>query len=67
MDGVVAAGEGVLWSGGWVLPRDWACLDLCLGARDGRNPGHRPRGWPAALDPLGQLEHSQSQVVARPP
>ena len=64
MDGVPSAGEGVLWSGGGVLPRVWACLDLCVGGGDGPNPGHGSRGWPAALDPLGQAEHGQSQVVA---
>ena len=67
MDGVVPAGEGVLWSGGGGLPRVRACLDLCVGGGDGPNPGHGPRGWPAALDPLGQAEHGQSQVVARLP
>ena len=53
--------------GGGLLPRVWACLDLCVGGGDGPNPGHGPRGWPAALDPLGQAEHGQSQVVARFP
>ena len=53
--------------GGGVLPCVWACLDLCVGGGDGPNPGHGPRGWPAALDPLGQAEHGQSQVEARPP
>ena len=42
-------------------------LDLCVGGGDGQNPGHGPRGWPAALDPVGQAEHGQSQVVARLP
>ena len=49
----------------------WSCvrarLDLCVGGGDGPNPGHGPRGWPAALDPVGQAEHGQSQVVARLP
>ena len=54
MDGVVPAGEGVMWPEGGVLPRVWACLDLCVGGGDGPDPGHGPRGWPAALDPLGQ-------------
>ena len=35
MDGVVPAGEGVLWSGGGVFPRVRACLDLCVGGSDG--------------------------------
>ena len=65
MDGVVPAGEGLLRSEGGV----WSCvrarLDLCVGGGDGPNPGHGPRGWPAALDPVGQAEHGQSQVVAR--
>ena len=30
-----------------------ACLDLCVGGGDGPNPGHGPRGWPAALDSVG--------------
>ena len=67
MDGVVPAGEGVLRSLGGVPPRVWACLDLSVGGGDGPNPGHRPRGWPAALDPLDQAEERQSQVVARLP
>ena len=49
----------------------WSCvparLGLCVGGGDGPNPGHGPRGWPAALDPVGQAEHGQSQVVARLP
>ena len=64
---MVPAGEGVLWSGGGVLLCILACLDLCVGAEDGPNPGHGPRGWPAALDPLGQAEHGRTQVVARLP
>ena len=67
MDGVVPAGEGVLWSRGGVLPRVRPCLDLCVGGGDGLIPGHGPRGWPAALDPFGQAEHGQFQVVARLP
>ena len=57
MDGVVPAGEGVLWPGG-------GGPSACTGP---------PRlmcwrwGWPAALDPLGQAEHGQSQGVARTP
>ena len=53
--------------GGGVFPRVWACLDLCVGGGDRSNPGHGSRGRPAALDPLGQAEHGQSQVVARLP
>ena len=64
MDGVVPAGEGLLRSGGGVWPRVRACLDLCVCGGDGPNPGHGPRGWPAALDPVGQAEHGQSKVVA---
>ena len=60
-------GEGVLRPGSGVCPRVWACLDLCVGGGVGPDPGHDPRGRPAALDPLGQAEHGQSQVVARPP
>ena len=41
--------------------------NLCVGGGDGPNPGHGPRGWPAALDPVGWAEHGQSQVVARLP
>ena len=67
MDGVVTAGEGVLWPGGGFLLHVWACLHLRVGGGDGPNPGHGPRGWPAALDPLCQAEHGHSQVVARPP
>ena len=53
--------------GGGVWPRVRARLDLCVGGGDGPNPGHGPRGWPAALDPVAQAEHGQSQVVARLP
>ena len=53
--------------GGGVLPRVRARLDSYVGDGDGPNPGHGPRGWPAALDPVGQAEHGQSQVVARLP
>ena len=53
--------------GGGVWPRVRARLDLCVGGGEGLNPGHGPLGWPAALDPLGQAEHGQSQVVARLP
>ena len=53
--------------GGGVWPRVRARLDLCVGGGDGPNPGHGPRGWPAALDPVGQAEHGQSQLVARLP
>ena len=67
MDGVVPAGEGLLRSGGGVGPGVRARLDLCVGGGDGPNPGHGPRRWPAALDPVGQAEHGQSQVVARFP
>ena len=55
---------GLGW-GVWPLVR--ACLDLCVGGGDGPNPGHGPRGWPAALDLVGQAEHGQSKVVARLP
>ena len=67
MDGVVSSGEGVLWSCGWVRPRVGACFDLFVDIADGPDPGHGPCGRPGALDPLGQAEHGQSQVVARPP
>ena len=40
-----------LGGGVWSCVR--ACLDLCVGGGDGSNPGHGPRGWPAALDPVG--------------
>ena len=50
-----------------VLPRVWACLDLCVGGGDGSDSGHCPRGWLGALDLLGQAEHGQTQVVACPP
>ena len=53
--------------GGGVWPRVRARFDLCVGGGDGPNPGHSPRGWPAALDPVGQAEHGQSQVPARLP
>ena len=57
VDGVVPSVEGLLRSGEGV----WSCvrarLDLCVGGGDGPNPGHGPRGWPAALDPVGQAEH----------
>ena len=53
--------------GGGVWPRVRACLDLCMGGGGGSNPGRGPRGWPAALDRLGQAEHGQFQVVARLP
>ena len=52
---------------GEVRPRVGACLNLCVGGGDGPDPGHGPCGRPAALDPLGQARHGQSQVVARPP
>ena len=64
---MVSAGEWVLRSGGGVCPRVWACLDLCVGGGNGPDPGLGPRGGPTAPDPLGQAEHGQSQVVARPP
>ena len=54
-----------LGGGGW--PRVRARLDLCVGGGDGPNLGHGHLGWPAALDPVGQAEHGQSQVVARLP
>ena len=53
--------------GAGVFPRVRACLDLCVGGRDGPNQGQGSRGWPAALDPFGHAEHGQSQVVARLP
>ena len=58
VDGVVPAGEGVLWPGGGVR------LDLGVGGGDGPDPGHGPCRRPAALDPLGQAAHGQSEVVA---
>ena len=64
MDGVVPVGEGLLRSGAGVWLRVRARLDLCVGGGDGPNPGHGPRGSPAALDAVGQAEHGQSQVVA---
>ena len=67
MDGVVSAGEGVLRPGRGVCPRVRAGLDLCVGGGDGPDPGQGPRGRPAALEPPGQAEHGQSQVVACPP
>ena len=54
-----------LGGGGWSRVR--ARFDLCVGGGDGPNPGHGSRGWLAALDPVGQAEHGQSQVVARLP
>ena len=60
-------GECCGLGGGGVLPRFRACLNVRVGGGDGPNPENGPRGWPAALDPLGQAEHGQSQVVARPP
>ena len=65
MDGVVPAGEGVLWSWGGGLPRVRACLDLCVGGGDGQNPGHGSRRSPAALNSSGQAEHGDFQVVGR--
>ena len=53
----------MVWGGGG-LPRVRACLDLCVGGGESPNPGHSPLGWAAALDPLGQAEHGQSQEVA---
>ena len=53
--------------GGGVHLRLRACLDLCVGGGGGLDPGHGPCGRPAALDPLGQAKHGQSQVVARLP
>ena len=53
--------------GGGVWSRVRAQLDLCVGGGDGPNPEHGPRGWPAALDPVGQAELGQPQVVARLP
>ena len=51
---------------GGVRPRVGAFLDLCVGGGDGPDPGHCPCGWPAAFGPMGQTEHGQSQLVARP-
>ena len=59
--------RGCCGLGGGVCPRAWACLDFCVGGGGGPDPGHGPRGRPAVLDPLGQAEHGQSQVVARLP
>ena len=66
MDGAVPAGEGVLWSGGGVLPRVWACLGFCVGGEVAQIQGTVPVNG-QRLDPLGEAEHCQSQVVARPP
>ena len=60
VDGVVPAGEGVLWPGGGVP-------SVCWGGRHGPDPGLCSCGRPASLDPVGQAEHGQSQVVACPP
>ena len=38
---------------GGVWSRVRARLDLCVGGGNGPNPGHGPRGCPAALDPVG--------------
>ena len=59
MDGVVAAGEGLLLAWGRVLSCAGACFDLCVGGVDGPDPGRGSRGWPALRDPLGQAEHGQ--------
>ena len=66
LDGVVPAGEGLLWPAGQVLPFVRACLDLRMGGKDGTDPGLGPCGRPAPLYPLGQAEHGQPQVVACP-
>ena len=67
MDGVVPAGEQVMWPWGGVLPCVGARLDLCVGGGDGGDPGYGPCGRAAAFDPLGQAEHGPSQVVASSP
>ena len=67
MDSVVSAGEGVLWPRGGVRPRVGACRYLCVGGGDGPDRRHGLCGRPAALDPLGQANHGQFQVLARPP
>ena len=59
VDGVVPAGEGLLWPGGRVVLCVGACLDLCVGGGDGPDPGRGSLGWPAPLDPLGQAGHGQ--------
>ena len=53
--------------GGGVLPHVGARLYLCVRGGDGPDPGLGPCGRPAPLDPLGQAEQGQSQVVACPP
>ena len=52
---------------GGVWPRVRARLNLSVGGGDGPNPGHSLRWWPAVLDPVGQAEDGQSQLVARLP
>ena len=42
------------------------CQGLPVGDGDGPGRGCGRRGWPTPLDPLGQAEHGQPQVVARP-
>ena len=58
-----------LWMAWYPQVRDCCGLGggvwFYVGGGDGPNPGHGPRGWPASLDPVGQAEHDQSQVVAR--
>ena len=44
MDGVVPAGQGLLWSGGGVWPRVRARLDLCLGGGMAQIQGPVPVG-----------------------
>ena len=59
----------MVWGG--VLPRVWACLDLCVGGGDGPNPGHGPRGWLAALvkrypEPVAHGPEARKQMARRP-
>ena len=55
MDGVAAAGEGLLWPLGGVLPCFRACNVLFVGSGVDPDLG----GWPAMPDPLGQAEYCQ--------
>ena len=48
------------------LPHVGARLDLCVGGWDGPDAEHGPCGRRVGLDPLGQAEHGQSEVVAHP-
>ena len=67
VNGVVAAGEGVLWPGGWGPSVCRGLPQLVFWCRDGSDPGLGSCGQPVSLDPLGEAEHGQSKVVACPP